>query len=408
MINELEDLYKKLKSYKKRLESNERFSEAQKRYTDSLREKLVSKTSALKEIIVELTQKQYYTQFWQVHDIWNEGLNPSGYLPSKLTALGYCIDATNEAIVKLKLDIEKGIRDKEGKLIGKPQKTDIAEPLKTAEEYGGSIVDGKLELIVQGTPDMILECIRSTTEKLNSQGYTYSFRRTSGAPDYARWDKTYFASCAISQGDEGRIGTIGLQLIPDDKTSFKVPQPEDWNPSFKNFLNSLLAEFEKLEFLDFKGEKPAALTESSPKAFIAHGGDSPALRKLKNFLEALGIEPLVVEEQASENRSVGDNVDYYARQADFAIILATKGDIDGQTGGFIPRGNVLIEIGKSQEIFKDRIIYLLQAGTKFPTNISEKVWGRFTTERMDDAFIKIARELTEMKILKAVKPYPEE
>jgi predicted nucleotide-binding protein len=143
------------------------------------------------------------------------------------------------------------------------------------------------------------------------------------------------------------------------------------------------------------------------KAFIAHGGQSPILDKLKEFLIALGIEPLVVEEQASENRSVGDNVDYYARQADFAIILATKGDIDGQTGGFIPRGNVLIEIGKSQEIFKDRIIYLLQAGTKFPTNISEKVWGRFTTERMDDAFIKIARELTEMKILKAVKPLEE-
>ena len=157
------------------------------------------------------------------------------------------------------------------------------------------------------------------------------------------------------------------------------------------------------------GEKIAVISTKldasvRPKAFIAHGGQSPILDKLKEFLIALGIEPLVVEEQASENRSVGDNVDYYARQADFAIILATKGDIDGQTGGFIPRGNVLIEIGKSQEIFKDRIIYLLQAGTKFPTNISEKVRGRFTTERMDDAFIKIARELTEMKILKAVKP----
>jgi len=132
----------------------------------------------------------------------------------------------------------------------------------------------------------------------------------------------------------------------------------------------------------------------APKAFIAHGGDSPALSKLKSFLEALGVEPLVVEEQPSEGRSVGENVDWYARQADCAVILATKGDIDGKTGRFIPRGNVLIEIGKSQELFKDRIVYLLQAGTKFPTNISEKVWGRFTTQRMDDAFIKIAKELT--------------
>ena len=141
-----------------------------------------------------------------------------------------------------------------------------------------------------------------------------------------------------------------------------------------------------------------------PKAFIAHGGDSPALSKLKSFLEALGVQPLIVEEQPSEGRSVGENVDWYARQADCAIILATKGDIDGKTGRFIPRGNVLIEIGKSQELFKDRIIYLLQAGVKLPTNINEKVRARFTSEKMDDAFIKIAKELKKFGILRAVKP----
>jgi len=155
-------------------------------------------------------------------------------------------------------------------------------------------------------------------------------------------------------------------------------------------------------------EKPYIIHAEPPKAFIAHGGDSPALRKLKSFLEALGVQPLIVEEQPSEGRSVGENVDWYARKADCAIILATKGDIDGKTGRFIPRGNVLIEIGKSQELFKDRIIYLLQAGTKSPTNISEKVWGRFTTQRMDDAFIKIAKELNKFGILKAVKPHKEE
>jgi len=153
-----------------------------------------------------------------------------------------------------------------------------------------------------------------------------------------------------------------------------------------------------------KSEQTSAMVGSPPKAFIAHGGETEALDKLKEFLIALGIEPLVVEDQASENRSIGNNVDLYARQADCAIILATKGDIDGVTGSFIPRGNVLIEIGKAQELFKDRIIYLLQAGTKFPSNVSEKVWGRFTTSCMDEAFTKIARELTAFGILNAVKP----
>ena len=63
-----------------------------------------------------------------------------------------------------------------------------------------------------------------------------------------------------------------------------------------------------------------------------------------------------------------------------------------------------MEIGKLQEIFKDRIIYLLQAGVKFPTNVNEKVRERFTSQNMDNAFIKIAKELREFGILKAVKP----
>lgn len=140
-------------------------------------------------------------------------------------------------------------------------------------------------------------------------------------------------------------------------------------------------------------QKPSRLSTGAPKAFVAHGGDSPALRKLKDFLLSLDVQPLVVEEQASEGRSVGEKVDWYAKQADCAIILATKGDIDGRTGDFIPRGNVLMEIGKLQELFKDKIIYLLQSGTKFPTNIGEKVWTGFSPQSMDNAFISVAREL---------------
>lgn len=153
-----------------------------------------------------------------------------------------------------------------------------------------------------------------------------------------------------------------------------------------------------------KIEKTPLRSTAPPKAFIAHGGDSPTLSKLKDFLETLGVEPIVVEKRPSEGRSIAENVDHYARQADCAIILATKGDIDGKTGRFIPRGNVLMEIGKLQEIFKDRIIYLLQAGVKFPTNVNEKVRERFTSQNMDNAFIKIAKELREFGILKAVKP----
>lgn len=155
-------------------------------------------------------------------------------------------------------------------------------------------------------------------------------------------------------------------------------------------------------------EDMATITTSAPpEAFIAHGGESPARKKLVNFLNALGITPIIVEEQPSEGRSKDKNVEHYLKQCDCAIILATRGDVDGRTGEFIPRGNILNEVGRCQEILPNRTVYLLEEGVKFPTNIDEKVWGRFTEESeesMDKAFIKIAKELRAFGLIRPIKP----
>ena len=141
-----------------------------------------------------------------------------------------------------------------------------------------------------------------------------------------------------------------------------------------------------------------------PSVFIAHGGKTAARDKLEDFLTVLGVTPIIVEEQPSQGRSKDKNVEYYLKQCDCAIILATKGDVDGRTGEFIPRGNILIEIGRCQEILPDRMIYLLEEGAKFPTNIDEKVWERFTQESIDKAFIKVAKELRAFGLIRATKP----
>lgn len=151
-------------------------------------------------------------------------------------------------------------------------------------------------------------------------------------------------------------------------------------------------------------EQPAGVGIGPPKAFIAHGGELTARDKLQDFLMALGVIPIIVEEQPSEGRSKDKNVEYYLKRSDCAIILATKGDIDGRTGEFIPRGNILHEVGRCQEIFPNRMVYLLEEGAKFPTNIDEKVWERFTKESMDKAFIKITKELRAFGLIRPIKP----
>ena len=141
-----------------------------------------------------------------------------------------------------------------------------------------------------------------------------------------------------------------------------------------------------------------------PKAFIAQGGDSRALAKLREFLDGLGVDPLVVEKRPSQGRSVNANVEHYLKQADSAIVLATKGDIDGKTRELLPRANVSIELGRCEERFPGRMVYLLEDGATFSSDAREKVWERFTQDNMEAAFIKIAKELRAFGIIRTGKP----
>jgi len=148
-------------------------------------------------------------------------------------------------------------------------------------------------------------------------------------------------------------------------------------------------------------EMQEATTSSRPKAFIAHGGETKALEKLKSFLDALGIEPSIAEEQASEDRSVDEQVEWCLANADCVIILGTADDQNLKDGKLYPRPNVCIEIGRVQERFPGRVIYLLEQGASFPSNITEKVYERFTQENMENAFSKVARELRAFEIIRA-------
>lgn len=174
---------------------------------------------------------------------------------------------------------------------------------------------------------------------------------------------------------------------------------DDYVRYVENYEQALKEIVQRYELVGIRASSVA--TTEPPKAFIAHGGKSIALDKLCRFLKELGIEALVVEEQPSKSKAVDDKVEHYMLEADCAIILATGND--EIKGKLYPRQNVIHEIGLAQKTFPDRIIYLLEKGAEFPTNISPKVWEAFTQESMDEAFIGIARELRAFGLIRAAK-----
>jgi predicted nucleotide-binding protein len=144
-----------------------------------------------------------------------------------------------------------------------------------------------------------------------------------------------------------------------------------------------------------------------PKAFIAHGGKSGVLDKLREFIQALGIDPLIVELLPSKGMSVDEKVNKYIKDADCGIVLATKGGIVDTTGNKPkqhPRLNVIDEFERLRTTFPNKTILLLEKGVDLPSNISSFTYEPFARQSMDRAFTAIARELTAFGILKATKP----
>jgi predicted nucleotide-binding protein len=187
----------------------------------------------------------------------------------------------------------------------------------------------------------------------------------------------------------------------DDIGVENIGQSLDYPKKLKDYEAALKSIIEKYKLLGFD-TKPSTMTETPPKAFISHGKKSVALNKLEEFLGALGIEPLVIMEQPSLDKTIDEKVDYYLNQADFVVILAT-GD-DKIENKLHPRQNVIHEVGLAQKTHAGKIIYLLEEGTEFPSNISPKVWEPFKQRNMMNAFLHIAKELRAYGMLKVVKP----
>lgn len=169
---------------------------------------------------------------------------------------------------------------------------------------------------------------------------------------------------------------------------------------YETGLKSIIQKYETLG-VDLEDD----LIEQSPKVFISHGKGEGALRKLETFLTEVGVKPIVVKDQPNLDRSVEKKVEDCLNEADFVIILATGDDeIANKPNTKQPRQNVIHEIGLAQKTHAGKIIYLLEEGTEFPSNINPKVYESFARQSMDGAFTAIVREMRELGFLKVVTP----
>jgi predicted nucleotide-binding protein len=72
--------------------------------------------------------------------------------------------------------------------------------------------------------------------------------------------------------------------------------------------------------------KPYPVARNKRKVFIVHGRDNEAKQEASRFIEKLGLEAIILHEQASVGMTIIEKIERYSNDADFALVLYTACD----------------------------------------------------------------------------------
>jgi predicted nucleotide-binding protein len=135
----------------------------------------------------------------------------------------------------------------------------------------------------------------------------------------------------------------------------------------------------------------------SRKVFVVHGHDGAAKHEVARFVGTLGLEAIVLHEQANEGRTIIEKIEAYGDEVGFAIILLTPDDEGAKRGDAPrprPRQNVVMELGYFIGKLGRKSVCALKAGDEMdlPSDILGVVWERFEPDGQGWK-LSLAREL---------------
>lgn len=115
----------------------------------------------------------------------------------------------------------------------------------------------------------------------------------------------------------------------------------------------------------------------SRKIFIVHGHDDGARETVARFLERIGLEAVILHEQANQGRTIIEKV-VANSDVGFAVVLLTPDD-EGCAKGGKPepraRQNVLLELGYFiGRLGRDKVCALKRGTLEIPSDFAGVVW----------------------------------
>ena len=141
---------------------------------------------------------------------------------------------------------------------------------------------------------------------------------------------------------------------------------------------------------------------ASQKVFTVHGHDEAAKHAVARFIERLGLEAIILDEQSGGSQAIIDKFEEQAEDIVFAIILLTPDDVGAakaEQNELQPRArqNVILEFGYFLgKLNRSQICLLYKGGVELPSDI--RGLSYIFMDDYDGWQLKLAREMKRAKL----------
>ena len=143
-------------------------------------------------------------------------------------------------------------------------------------------------------------------------------------------------------------------------------------------LKSMLDEIEEYSLdddpsQDVTGTHGVPQQRISNRVFVVHGRDGGTRDTVARFLESLELEPVILQERASEGRTIIEKFEDYS-DAGFAVVLCTQDDVgklNSDADELRPRArqNVILELGFFWgKLGRNRVCALMDGEMEIPSD----------------------------------------
>ncbi len=146
---------------------------------------------------------------------------------------------------------------------------------------------------------------------------------------------------------------------------------------------------------------PAIPSTKSNKVFVVYGHDTTAREQLELLLRRWNLEPIILDQLASEGQTIIEKLENYTDQVGFAVVLATPDDEGHRSGrsdekSYRARQNVVLELGMLlAKLGRSKVAILLkqQESMEKPSDIQGLIYIPFKDDLLKDAGVLLAKEM---------------